>query len=214
MKTVGEILRETRERKKISLLEAEKATKIKARFLEALERNDFSEINEATVIKGFIKNYAEYLGLSSFEVMAVFRRDFAENKDGQILPHGLYKPLSQVKSIWTPRHTFGLLIGFIFLSLIGYLLFHFFGFFSPPLLEIYSPLEGEVLESSEVIVKGKVDPDASVSINGDLAFVFGDGSFEKKISLSKGKNKILVEAVSRQGRKNTKEITVEIRPPD
>ena len=62
MKTVGEILKETREKKSLNLCEVEKAIKIKERLLFALEKNDFAKIADATIVKGFIKNYAEFLG--------------------------------------------------------------------------------------------------------------------------------------------------------
>lgn len=208
MKTVGEILTETREKKGISFPEVEKATKIKVRFLEALERNDFSKIADATIVKGFIKNYAEYLGLSSRDLLAIFRRDFIEDKKGQILPRGVYEPLYQPKFSWTPKMTVAASLIALFLILAIYLSFQLFGFLGAPSLEIYSPKNKESVKETEINIQGKTNPDATVSVNGEIILVLTDGSFEKTVTLSAGENKFLIEAVSRRGKKSLKEVVV------
>ncbi|PJE67826.1 hypothetical protein COU95_00290 [Candidatus Shapirobacteria bacterium CG10_big_fil_rev_8_21_14_0_10_40_9] len=201
MKTVGEILKEAREKKEISLSEVEKATKIKVRFLESLEKNDFSKISEATVTKGLIKNYAEYLGLSSGDILAVFRRDFIEDKKGQILPRGLYKPLSQPKLAWTPKLTVMVSVGILFLIIASYLTVQLFGLLGSPPLEIYSPKNKEIVKVEEINIQGKTSSDAVVFINGEMAEIGSDGSFEKTVTLSPGENKFQIEAVSRRGKR-------------
>jgi len=201
MKTVGEILKEAREKKEISLSEVEKATKIKVRFLESLEKNDFSKISEATVTKGLIKNYAEYLGLSSGDILAVFRRDFIEDKKGQILPRGLYKPLSQPKLAWTPKLTVVVSVGILFLIIASYLTVQLFGLLGSPPLEIYSPKNKEIVKVEEINIQGKTSSDAVVFINGEMAEIGSDGSFEKTVTLSPGENKFQIEAVSRRGKR-------------
>lgn len=208
MKTVGEILRNERLKKKLALSEVEGATKIKVRFLEALERNDFSKIADATIVKGFIKNYAEYLGLSSRDLLAIFRRDFIEDKKGQILPRGVYEPLYQPKFSWTPKMTVAASLIALFLILAIYLSFQLFGFLGAPSLEIYSPKNKESVKETEINIQGKTNPDATVSVNGEIILVLTDGSFEKTVTLSAGENKFLIEAVSRRGKKSLKEVVV------
>lgn len=208
MKTVGEILRNERLKKKLALSEVEGATKIKVRFLEALERNDFSKIADATIVKGFIKNYAEYLGLSSRDLLAIFRRDFIEDKKGQILPRGVYEPLYSSKFSWTPKMTVAASLIALFLILAIYLSFQLFGFLGAPSLEIYSPKNKESVKETEINIQGKTNPDATVSVNGEIILVLTDGSFEKTVTLSAGENKFLIEAVSRRGKKSLKEVVV------
>jgi hypothetical protein len=60
---IGNSLRETRTRRGIELVEAEQATKIRARYLRALEDEQFDQLPAPTYVKGFLKAYAEYLGL-------------------------------------------------------------------------------------------------------------------------------------------------------
>ncbi len=59
---LGERLREAREAKDLSLDETERATRIRARFLEALEQGDYSVMTPVQA-QGFLRNYARFLGL-------------------------------------------------------------------------------------------------------------------------------------------------------
>lgn len=63
MGKIGEALRKAREEKGITLRQAEEATKIRLKYLEALEREDFSQIPGRVYAIGFLRNYARYLGL-------------------------------------------------------------------------------------------------------------------------------------------------------
>jgi cytoskeleton protein RodZ len=60
---IGSALREARERKGLSFPQVEEATKIRARYVRALEEEDFGVLPGATYTKGFLRAYADYLGL-------------------------------------------------------------------------------------------------------------------------------------------------------
>ncbi len=62
---LGEWLRERREELDISLDQAEEETRIRARYLQALETEDFQALPDTVVGRGFLRNYATYLGLDS-----------------------------------------------------------------------------------------------------------------------------------------------------
>lgn len=111
MRSVGEILRTIREKRNISLDEVAGATKIKKEFLEAIEKNDFQKISSEVITKGFIKNYAEFLGLSPESVLSVFKRDFVKNSNQ---PRVFLKP----DFVWTPKLTLVAII-VVFSFLIG-----------------------------------------------------------------------------------------------
>lgn len=65
MESIGDTLRETRHNKKISIEDASRATRIKIDILERLEANEFDHLAAPAYAKGFLKIYAEYLGLDS-----------------------------------------------------------------------------------------------------------------------------------------------------
>lgn len=59
---LGQRLREAREAKELTLDETERATRIRAKFLDALERGDYSMMTPVQA-QGFLRNYARFLGL-------------------------------------------------------------------------------------------------------------------------------------------------------
>lgn len=63
MPTLGEKFRRAREKKKVTCSQAAAATHMKIQHVEAMERDDFSRMAAPMYAKGFIKIYAEYLGL-------------------------------------------------------------------------------------------------------------------------------------------------------
>jgi cytoskeleton protein RodZ len=72
MESIGETLREARHNKRASLEDAARATKIKMDTLEKLESEEFSALPAPTYTKGFLKLYAEYLGLESAAVVEAY----------------------------------------------------------------------------------------------------------------------------------------------
>jgi cytoskeletal protein RodZ len=60
---IGNSLREARVRREIEFAQAELATKIRGKYLRALEEEHFEVLPAETYVKGFLRTYAEYLGL-------------------------------------------------------------------------------------------------------------------------------------------------------
>lgn len=202
MQTVGEILKNKRLEKNLFFDQVEEVTKIRTKYLEGIEKNDFSKIpGGAPVIKGFIKNYAEFLGLSSSLLLAVFRRDFQESKTGQIIPRGMVEPLNGPQFAWTPRLTITIALMALFLVFGSYLFYQYSSSFFPPRLSFFTPKEGEIIRQNFVEVKGQTDPDATIFLNQEAKLLAPDGSFSEKIFLTPGENKITIEVVNRKGKK-------------
>ena len=78
----GEELRREREIRGISLKEIADATKISKRFLEAIERNDHKTLPAPMFTRGFVREYARYVGLNAEDM--VNRYNFAAAKDDRI----------------------------------------------------------------------------------------------------------------------------------
>ena len=79
--SLPERLYEARERKGVDLYRAERDTKIRARYLDAMERGDWKELPGSVYTKGFLRNYALYLGLDADEVLEQWRRERGEPKE-------------------------------------------------------------------------------------------------------------------------------------
>ncbi|MCE5287057.1 MAG: DUF4115 domain-containing protein [Pelosinus sp.] len=75
MQTVGELLRSEREKKGLSIKDIEIGTSIRSLYIKAIEENDFKVIPGEVYLKGFIRNYASYLGLDAQSVIEVYRQN-------------------------------------------------------------------------------------------------------------------------------------------
>src|SRR5436309_14104733 len=67
-----------RERKGVDLVRVERETKIRVRYLSALESGDYRDLPGAVYTKGFLRNYAIYLGLDPEDVLRQWRRERGE----------------------------------------------------------------------------------------------------------------------------------------
>jgi cytoskeletal protein RodZ len=65
---IGQVLEKARKEKGLTLDEVEYATKIRKRYLAGLEREDFGALPDAVYAHGFLKTYANYLGLDGEEL--------------------------------------------------------------------------------------------------------------------------------------------------
>src|SRR5947209_1261300 len=76
VQAIGERLREARMRRKIDIAEVEAKTKIRAKYLRALEHEDFELLPGPTFVKTFLRTYAEYLGLDAQLLIEEYRAQY------------------------------------------------------------------------------------------------------------------------------------------
>ncbi len=74
---IGNSLRDARTRREIPFTQPEEATKVRARYLRALEEERFDQLPSETYVKGFLRTYAEYLGLDGQLYVDEFNSRFA-----------------------------------------------------------------------------------------------------------------------------------------
>lgn len=72
LQTLGAMLRQARESQALSLEEVEAQTRIRVKYLQALETGDFSVLPSITHARGFLRNYAQFLHLDANSIMADF----------------------------------------------------------------------------------------------------------------------------------------------
>jgi cytoskeleton protein RodZ len=208
MKTAGSLLREVRIEKKISLETVELATKIRKKFLEAIESDDFSKLPSLSYAKGFVKNYSDYLGLDSANVLAFFRRQNADVTRSSLLPKGMAEPLNRSIYHLTPTRFIMVFIGFLIVMFLIYFGFQYVKLQTPPSLNVIEPTEMVKTQDKRVNVMGETDPDATVMINSVGALVRSDGKFFDSVPLFPGSNIITIISTSRFGKTRTVTRTV------
>jgi hypothetical protein len=71
---IGEVLKRSRNRLKIDIGTAERETKIRAKYLRALENEEWSTLPGSTYVKGYLRTYGKYLGLDTDALVDEYRR--------------------------------------------------------------------------------------------------------------------------------------------
>jgi hypothetical protein len=94
---IGDTLREARMRQKIDITEIESKTKIRAKYLRAMENEEFDLLPGSTFAKSFLRTYADALGLDSHRLVEEYRSQY-EPRDESDLP-----PLSSQPGARTRR---------------------------------------------------------------------------------------------------------------
>ncbi len=90
--SISERLRAAREARGVDLFRVERDTKIRMKYLAAMEQGDFAELPADVYARGFLRNYASYLGLDPDEAESEWRR-------GNIAP---VKPPVKTPPVKTP----------------------------------------------------------------------------------------------------------------
>jgi cytoskeletal protein RodZ len=213
MITIGERLAQERRKQHLTIEEIAKATKIREKFLEALEKGEYYKLPSSAYIQGFIKNYAEFLGLPVKETLALFRREFDEREFLGVLPTSFTKPKRQI----FPGFRLGttpVIIGMIFFIIIGFIFYQYrFAFFNPS-ISIVSPKENEIITTQTITVIGKTDANVTITINDAPVFLDKDGNFKKDITLFTGNASITIKVVNNFGRKSllVRHVIVKLHP--
>jgi cytoskeleton protein RodZ len=78
MTQMGERFREAREARGISITEASTATRILPRYLQAIEAGDVASLPGDVYARGFVRNYAQLLGLPAEEMVNLYRQERGE----------------------------------------------------------------------------------------------------------------------------------------
>ncbi len=203
--SLPERLYTARERKGVDLYRAERDTKIRARYLAALERGDYKELPGAVYTKGFLRNYALYLGLDPDEVLLQWRNERGNPKEA---PPAIVVP----RPIATPRKGMsfspGLVVAALLVVVIAafgvYLGIQVLRFAKPPTIAVTQPSTAvvDVDESTTTYtLQGTTLPGATVSIlspGHDEPFqvtATSDGTWAYDVDLRRGRNQFDVNAL-------------------
>ena len=72
---IGDLLRRERERQNLSIKDIEKATSIRALYIDAIEKGEYKTLPGEVYAKGFVRNYANYLKLDANEIVNAFNEE-------------------------------------------------------------------------------------------------------------------------------------------
>ena len=202
--SLPERLLTARERKGVDLFRAERDTKIRARYLAALERGDYRELPGAVYTKGFLRNYALYLGLDPDEILLQWRRERGDNPSSDpvlVVPRTVAAPRQGITI--SPRVFGGLLLALVVIVVVGYVATQLVRFSKPPTISVTDPSTAVATvdeAATSYIVRGSTSPGATISItipgrDQPIQVTAGpDGSWSVSVDLRRGRNQFSVMA--------------------
>jgi cytoskeletal protein RodZ len=204
---LGEKLKFTRKKKGLSLVEVEEETKVRTKYLEALEKGQYEILPSNVYAIGFLTKFSEMLGLDRDRMIELFKKE-----RGQIEEHSSkLAPDKRIKEPFftlTPRILTIIIILFLIIGVLGYIGYSVRLFTAPPNLEIGSPSTDTIIQSQETTVAGKTDSGVTLTINNQIVFIDDKGNFSENIKLQPGLNTIEIKAVNRLKKESSRVIKV------
>jgi cytoskeletal protein RodZ len=193
-----------RERKGVDLYRAERDTKIRARYLAALERGDYKELPGAVYTKGFLRNYALYLGLDPDDVLLQWRRERGEIKEPQpviVVPRPITAPRKGLT--FSPAVIVAAIMTVAVAAFAIYLAMQIQRYVEPPTIAVTQPRTAVVdvdETATSYVLRGTSIPGATVSIVSPswdqpmLVTADTGGEWIVDIDLRRGRNQFDISA--------------------
>jgi cytoskeletal protein RodZ len=198
-RTVGQILKDRREARDLSLKTVETDTRIRGKYLIAIEASDYAALPHDVYTRGFIQSYADYLGLKGRDLAARYVKE-----RGDQAPQLTHKQARiNREPILSPRVLTLASAVTVAILVLGYLFWQFSALTAPPRLTVANPDKDQVLYGSLITVNGQVGGGADVFVNDSPILSDADGNFTDAIALQDGVNAIRVTAKNRLGKTAT-----------
>jgi cytoskeletal protein RodZ len=219
---LGEQLLAARERKGVDLYRAERDTKIRVRYLAALERGDYSELPGTVYTKGFLRNYALYLGLNPEDVLERYREEYGVARTTEpvaIVPRALEAPSRGLT--FSRGVVVAAVLSLVVVAFMVYVAFQVLRSMQPPSLAVTQPAARvTTMEGSpdRTVLAGTSGPGTTVTIQGmgqQPYQVSADtsGHWQQQVPLTKGQNEFSVTATDPSTGKQSLPITLIITVP-
>jgi cytoskeleton protein RodZ len=194
---VGQQLKARRQAVRLSLAQVEIDTKIRGKFLTALESGDYSSLPNDVYSRGFVQHYANHLGLNGVEIAAAY----AEERGGVAAGETTRPQLIRPKRLVFTGTVLAILAGLLAVTVVlGYLLWQFSALAGAPRLEIRSPEADQAITGGVIEVSGATTPGADVKVNESPVLTDVDGNFSERVALQDGVNAIRITSRSKLGK--------------
>jgi transcriptional regulator with XRE-family HTH domain len=215
IRSIGDILKKARDRKKITLEKVTKDIKIHPNYIKALEADDYSLFSSKVHSKGFLKIYSEYLGMNVDEILALWRREYEHDFDlrekKQLLPKKFIEPS---RFVITPAYIASITTTLLIICFFGYLYFQYRNFTGSPKLNVYYPPDNLVIRTDILDITGKTDLDSEVFVNNTKVILGPDGSFAESVRLKQGLNSLSIKATNKFDKSTEVVKTIIYRPEE
>ncbi len=207
--SLGAQLKAARTKKHLGLSIAEEETKIRLRYLEAMEADDFSVL-PASHRKGFLRRYAQYLNIPSQVIEEELSIGATNQPKKQLFSPSMFK--KERGWVITPRLLLGIVALGVLFAFFGYVGYQIKRFAQPPTLTITKPAEESVATTDTVTLEGSTEPGSSLLVDNLQVSIKPDGTFSYPLVLRPGLNKISVQSVNTIKKATNKTLSVLYQP--
>ena len=200
-RTLGQTLRAAREGKRWDIARAERETRIRARYLVALEAGDYRDLPDPVYTRGFVRNYAQYLGLDPDWCLDLYRLETHPGEKATPAPTAP-RPTSvepRGTTLVTTSRLVRLALLVVVVAFVAYLAYQFLTFAGTPVLTVTDPpTDLAAYEGTSYVVRGETVPDAEITVDGlrenPRATASASGAFSIRVELVPGSNVITLVA--------------------
>ncbi len=211
--SVGEKLYSARKKLKLDLLEIERKTLIRAKYLEALEQSKFYQLPLPVYTYGFVQTYANFVGLNGKRLVQQFQTEFGAAQGASVHQLEVATDLHKTRVLVTPRLLWRGGAVATLVMLFAYIAIQIGNFAGIRPLTLDSPSQDSQINTDSVTVAGQTDPGTSVHIGPQLIPVTEDGHFTESVHVNQGVNTIQVIAENRLGKTRAASRIVQVNAP-
>lgn len=198
---LGAVLRTAREARFIDLSRVERDTKIRVRYLTALEGGDYRDLPGSVYTRGFLRNYGLYLGLDPEYLIDLYRLESGGAVDRPTMPSSR-RPMAtrQGRSlVVSSGAVVAAILTLLVVAFVVYLVGEFVTFARTPDLRVTDPA-ADVLawQGTAYTIRGVTEPNSTITTDGlrqnPSTTADADGAFSVRVGLVPGANVITLVA--------------------
>jgi cytoskeletal protein RodZ len=212
---LGEMLRSARESRGLDRARIERDTRIRERYLSALERGAYDELPGDVYARGFLRTYATYLGLDPDAMTALYRLETRVPAAPLARPAARLRPMGRPQPrafVVAPGVVAAAILTVLVGALVAYLAYQVITFARTPELRVLDPA-GDVRghRESSIVISGVTAPNARVSVSGlaenPSVVADAEGRFSVRVELVPGSNLLAIRALDPRTTRQSPEVT-------
>ena len=218
MARLGDALRLQREAMGVTMEQAAEDTRIREKFLRAIESGDYQSLPGTVYTKGFLRNYAEYLNLDPEETLTLYTGERGGSEP--VRTFAPMKPLVKRTFIFTPTVLVPVVVLAGIVLFIGYVYYQFTNFAIAPHVDITDPAGDAVSQTAEYTIKGRTNPDGRITVRVSPGLdtindvrPARDGTFSVIVPLKPGPNHVEIQVLDPAGKLAQASRTIQLTVP-
>ncbi len=221
LKTIGNMLIERRKQKGFSIEQIAEITKIRKKYIEALESSNYEIFESEIYIKGFLRNYTKMLGINAERALAMYRRErqFQDKREVINSPNKIKNTNRNLEL--TPNKIIIGVVAIIVAITVFYIGSYIGKILEDPVLTITSPItvaanstETYKTDQDVLEISGDIDIGSSLTINGQKYETNSFTTYFTKLNLTEGKNEFKLVATTEFGKDTSIDFIVIYEPTE